>query len=164
MAEPTDCIEKKVLLRTPRARVWQAVSDAQQFGAWFGVTFNGAFAAGRLLTGRITPTTVDAEVAASQAPYAGASFEVAVDRIEPMQRFSFRWHPFAVEPGVDYAKEPMTLVVFELADAPGGTMLTIRETGFDRIPLARRARAFAANEQGWEGQARLIQKYLARTP
>ena len=78
-----------------------------------------------------------------------------------MRVFSFRWHPFAIDPGVDYSKEPMTLVVFELKQVPGGTMLTITESGFDRIPLERRAKAFAANEQGWEHQTKLIEKYLS---
>jgi uncharacterized protein YndB with AHSA1/START domain len=150
-----------VVLRAPRERVWRAVSDAQRFGTWFGVAFDGPFVAGAKLTGRITPTQVDAEVAKSQEPYAGKPFEWTVERIEPMRSISFRWHPFAVEPGVDYSHEPTTLVVFELEDAPGGTKLTISESGFDRIPLERRAKAFTANEQGWTAQTRLLEKYLA---
>jgi hypothetical protein len=81
-----------------------------------------------------------------------------------MRLFSFRWHPFAIEPGLDYSREPATLVVFELAEVPAGTMLTITESGFDSIPLARRAQAFAANEQGWAVQTELIEKYLAQRP
>jgi uncharacterized protein YndB with AHSA1/START domain len=164
MSGPTDRIEKKVVLQAPRERVWRAISDAGEFGAWFGVAFNGAFAAGARLTGRVTPTRVDAEVARSQEPYAGKTFEIVVDRIEPMRLLSFRWHPFAVEPGVDYTNEPSTLVVFELQEAAGGTLLTITESGFDRIPLERRAQAFTANDQGWAAQTRLIEKYLARAP
>ncbi len=80
-----------------------------------------------------------------------------------MRLLSFRWHPFAVEPGLDYSKEPATLVAFELEPAAGGTMLTITESGFDRIPLARRAKAFAANDQGWLAQTKLLEKYLAPT-
>lgn len=158
----TDRIEKKILLRAPRERVWRAISDAKQFGRWFGVAFDGAFAEGARLTGRITPTTVDAEVAKMQEPYAGKAFEWAAERIEPMRRISFRWHPYAVEEGVDYSKEPTTLIEFDLADAPGGILLTISESGFDQIPLARRAKAFKANEGGWEMQTRLIEKYLAQ--
>ena len=164
MSGPTDRIEKKVVLQAPRERVWRAISDAREFGAWFGVAFDGAFAAGARLTGRVTPTRVDAEVARSQEPYAGKTFEIVVDRIEPMRLLSFRWHPFAVEPGVDYTNEPSTLVVFELQEAAGGTLLTITESGFDRIPLERRAQAFTANDQGWAAQTRLIEKYLARAP
>ena len=157
----TDRIEKKVLLRASRERVWRAISDSQQFGSWFGVEFKGPFIAGMRMTGKIVPTTVDAEVARSQKPYEGIAFEFSVERIEPMRLFSFRWHPGAVDPAIDYSKEPTTLVVFELEEVSGGTMLTVTESGFDRIPLERRARAFASNEQGWTAQMTLIEKYLA---
>ena len=160
----TDRIEKKVLLRAPVERVWSAISDARQFGLWFGVAFDGPFVAGRPLTGRIVPTTVDAEVARLQKPYEGFAFEIVVDRIEPMRLFSFRWHPYAMEPGVDYSKEPMTLVSFTLEEVEGGTQLTISESGFDRIPLARRAKAFTANEGGWSKQIELIAVYVAARP
>lgn len=157
----TDRIEKKILLRAPRERVWRAISDPAQFGIWFGVVFDGPFVGGTHVTGRIVPTSVDDHVAALQKPHEGKAFELWVERIEPMHRFSFRWHPFAVEPGVDYSEEPATLVAFELQEAPGGTLLTISESGFDRIPLARRAKAFTANEGGWAIQTRLIENYLA---
>jgi uncharacterized protein YndB with AHSA1/START domain len=158
----TDRIEKRILLRAPRERVWRAISDAKEFGSWFGVAFDGPFTQGARLTGKITPTTVDAEVAKMQEPYAGKAFDFTVERIEPMQRISFRWHPYAVEPGVDYSKEPTTLIEFELAEAAGGILLKISESGFDQIPLARRAKAFKANEGGWEIQTHLIEKYLAK--
>jgi uncharacterized protein YndB with AHSA1/START domain len=157
----TDRIEKKVLLRAPLERVWRAVSDAGEFGSWFGVAFDGPFVAGTRLTGKIVPTRYDAETAKLQEPHEGKAFNWLVDRIEPMRRISFRWHPFAVDPKIDYSKEPMTLIVFTLEDAPGGTLLTITESGFDRIPLERRAQAFTANESGWTMQAKLIEKYLA---
>jgi uncharacterized protein YndB with AHSA1/START domain len=160
----TDRIDKQILLRATRERVWRAVSDAKEFGSWFGVAFDGPFAAGTRVTGRIVPTTVDAEVAKMQEPYAGKAYDWTVERIEPMQRISFRWHPYAVEEGVDYSKEPTTLIEFELVDAPGGILLKISESGFDEIPLARRAKAFKANEGGWQMQTRLIEKYLAAKP
>jgi uncharacterized protein YndB with AHSA1/START domain len=160
----TDRIEKKILLRAPSARVWHAISDAGAFGSWFGIAFDGPFEAGKRLTGKIVPTRVDAEVAKLQKPHEGKAFEFFVERIEPMRRISFRWHPYAVEPGIDYTKEPMTLIVFELQEASGGTSLTISESGFERIPLARRAKAFAANDGGWAMQAKLIEKYLAMQP
>jgi uncharacterized protein YndB with AHSA1/START domain len=158
----TDRIEKKILLQAPRERVWRAISDSKQFGSWFGVEFDGAFSEGARLNGKIAPTTVDANVAEMQKPYAGMPFEFVVGRIEPMRRISFRWHPFAVEPDIDYSNEPMTLIVFELEEVPGGTLLSITESGFDRIPLERRAKAFESNEGGWEMQTKLIEKYLAR--
>src|SRR5271165_5062900 len=157
----TDRIEKKVLLRAPHERVWRAISDAKQFGSWFGVAFDGPFVEGERLTGKIVPTSVDATVAKLQEPYAGKAFEFVAERIEPMRRCSFRWHPFAVEAGVDYSKEPATLIVFELREEAGGVLLTISESGFDRIPLERRAKAFKANEGGWEMQTQLVAKYLA---
>jgi uncharacterized protein YndB with AHSA1/START domain len=160
MSSSTDRIEKKVLLRAPHARVWQAISDAKQFGTWFGVEFDGPFVAGERITGRMAPTKVDPAVAKMQEPYAGMKFDYTVDRIEPMRLFSFRWHPFAIDPKVDYSGEPTTLVVFALEEVTGGTQLTITETGFDRIPLERRAKAFAANEGGWSKQVELIAKYL----
>lgn len=155
----SDRIEKQVLLRATRERVWRAVSDAAEFGQWFGVRFDGPFVAGRLLKGRIAPTTVDPEIAEMQKPHEGLAFEIAVERIEPLHHLSFRWHPYPVGP-VDFSSEPTTLVSFDLADAPGGIRLTIVESGFDRVPTARRAEAFKANEGGWEAQTRLIAKYL----
>lgn len=158
----TDRLVKTAVLAAPLARVWAAVSDARQFGAWFGAEFDGAFVAGARLTARIRPTTVDPEVAALQAPHAGTAFQVVVDAVEPMRRLAFRWHPYAVG-SADYSAEPMTLVTFELADAGGGhTRLTITESGFDAIPLARRAEAFTANEGGWTHQLRLVGLYVTR--
>ncbi len=156
----SDRVEKQVLLRAPLERVWRAISDSEQFGTWFGVEFEGPFVAGTAMRGRTVPTAVDPEIAKLQEPHAGKPFEITIDRIEPMRLLSFRWHPFAVEPGVDYSAEPTTLVVFALEATPDGTLLTITESGFDQIPLARRADAFTANEGGWTVQLALIEKYL----
>jgi uncharacterized protein YndB with AHSA1/START domain len=161
MGTDSDRIEKKILLRAPLERVWRAVSDSQEFGSWFGVEFNGAFAPGIPMKGKIVSTKADPEIAKTQEAYAGAVFDITVDRIEPERLISFRWHPFAVDPSVDYSTEPTTLIVFELEKNANGTWLTITESGFDHIPLARRAKAFTMNEQGWTAQARLIEKYLA---
>lgn len=157
-----DRIEKRILLRAPIARVWQAISDADQFGAWFGVAFDGPFVAGAPATGRITPTTVDPEVAAQQKPHEGAHFNIVVERMDPMRLFSFRWRPFAINPEIDYSAEPMTLIEFALEEAQGGVMLTITESGFEGIPLERRLKAFAANDRGWTAQIGMIQKYVER--
>jgi uncharacterized protein YndB with AHSA1/START domain len=148
------------MLRAPRGRVWRALTDAEEFGRWFGVKFDGRFKPGTPIRGVMTPTTVDAAVAKAQQPYAGRPFDITIDRIEPERLFSFRWHPYAIEPDVDYSAEPTTLVVFTLDDAPGGVMLTVTESGFDRIPLARRATAFTANEQGWGMMITVIEKYV----
>jgi uncharacterized protein YndB with AHSA1/START domain len=159
----SDRIEKKILLRAPVARVWKALTDSEEFGRWFGVKFDRPFAAGAAMRGVLVGTTVDAEIARSQQGYAHIPFEITVDRIEPERLFSFRWHPFAIERGVDYSAEPTTLIVFTLEEAPGGVMLTVTESGFDRIPIDRRAKAFTANDQGWAIQMTLIERYLGQT-
>jgi uncharacterized protein YndB with AHSA1/START domain len=157
-----DRIEKKILLRAPRKRVWRALSDSTEFGAWFGMKFDGPFTPGARVRGTIVGTTVDADVAKAQKEHAGIPFEITVDRIEPERLFSIRWHPNAVERGVDYSHEPTTLIVFTLEEVANGVMLTVTESGFDQIPLARRAKAFQANEQGWGMVVKLIEKYLAQ--
>lgn len=160
MKHTPDRIEKRMVLRAPRDRVWRAISEAKQFGSWFGVDFDGEFRAGARLTGRLAPTKVDPEVARLQQPYAGFPFEFHIERIEPMSLFSFRWHPHAVDRNTDYSTEPMTLVEFRLEEAAQGTLLAITESGFDCIPLERRAKAFTSNEGGWTHQLKLIGKYL----
>jgi uncharacterized protein YndB with AHSA1/START domain len=159
----TDRIEKHVWLSASPARVWKALTDAKEFGDWFGVKFDGPFVAGAPVRGVIVPTKADPEIATMQEPYAGKTFEITVDRIEPQRLFSFRWHPYAIEPGIDYSNEPTTLIVFTLEEKPNGVLLTVVESGFDQIPLDRRAKAFTANEGGWEKQMTLIEKHLARS-
>lgn len=99
MPTSTDRIQKQTLLNAPLERVWRAIGDAREFGSWFGMRFDGPFVAGEHVTGRIVPTTVDPEMAEGQKPYEGTPMEIIVDRIEPMRLFSFRWHPYAVDPG-----------------------------------------------------------------
>jgi uncharacterized protein YndB with AHSA1/START domain len=159
----TDRIEKEVLLRAPLARVWRAISDAKEFGSWFGVKFDAPFTPGAKLRGVVVPTMVNEEVAKAQKPYEGTPFEITVEQMEPERLFSFRWHPFA-EPGADYSLEPATLVAFSLEKTADGIMLTITESGFDQIPLARRAKTFSANEGGWSMQVELIEAYLVQEP
>jgi len=151
-ATDTDRIEKKVLLRAPRARVWRALTDAKEFGKWFGVELAGAFAAGARVQGTVT-----------HKGYEHLKLEIAIERMEPERLFSWRWHPYAIEPEVDYSGEPTTLVVFELEEVPSGTLLTVAESGFDRIPLARRAEAFRMNDQGWAAQMKSIEQHVGKT-
>ncbi|MFL5527607.1 MAG: SRPBCC family protein [Gemmatimonadaceae bacterium] len=157
-----DRIRKEVLLKAPLDRVWRAISDSKEFGSWFGVKFDGPFAAGAPIHGVIVPTSVDPEVAKSQKPYEGMPFDITIDKIQPKRMLSFRWHPFAVDPNVDYSAEPTTLVTFTLEEFDGGVKLTVTETGFDKIPLARRAQAFSMNDEGWTKQMKLIAAYIAR--
>jgi uncharacterized protein YndB with AHSA1/START domain len=149
----TDTITKNVLLRAPRSRVWRALTNVQEFGAWFGVRFSGTFAPGSRLTGAIT-----------HKGYDHLTMDITIDRMEPERLFSWRWHPGAVDPSVNLATEPTTLVTFELEEVDGGTMLTVVESGFDRIPAARRAEAFRMNEGGWTQQMESISRHVATTP
>jgi uncharacterized protein YndB with AHSA1/START domain len=160
----TDRIEKKILLRAPKERVWRALSDSTEFGTWFGVKFDGPFAPGASMRGVIVTTAVDSEVAKAQTPYKGMPFEITIDQMEPERLFSFRWHPYAIDPSVDYSAEPTTLVVFTLEEVADGVMLTVTESGFDRIPLARRAKAFSANDGGWAIMVEVIVKYVVHAP
>jgi len=146
----TDRIEKKIVLRAPMSRVWRALTNAQEFGTWFGVKLQGAFAAGARVQGQITIPG-----------YEHVTMDITIVRLDPERYFSWRWHPNAVEPGVDYSKEPTTLVEFELEEIAGGTRLTVVESGFDGIPLARRAQAFEANEGGWAAQLENIGRHVS---
>ena len=157
----SDRIEKQILLRAPRARVWRALSDATEFGTWFGLRFDGPFTPGARLRAVLTPTAVDAEVGKLQTAHEGLPFEITIEQIEPESLFSFRWHPHAVERGADYSAEPTTLVIFRLEERPDGILLTVTESGFDQIPLARRAQAFSANEGGWAIMVTVIGKYVS---
>jgi uncharacterized protein YndB with AHSA1/START domain len=160
----TDRIEKQLLLHAPLARVWRALSDSKEFGHWFGMRINGPFVQGATMTCVIVPTAVNPEVAKAQKPYEGISFEITIVEIQPQRRFSFRWHPGGVEPGIDYSVEPTTLVVFELQEVKEGVQLTMTESGFDQIPLSRRAKAFKDNEGGWTMVMTLIEEYLGQNP
>jgi uncharacterized protein YndB with AHSA1/START domain len=156
----TDRIEKKILLRAPRKRIWSALSDSTEFGTWFGVKFDGPFKPGASMRGVIVTTTVNADVAKAQQPYKGLPFEITIEQMEPERLFSFRWHPYAIDRTVDYSTEPTTLVVFALEDAANGVMLTVTESGFDQIQLERRAKAFTANEGGWSLMVKVLEEYV----
>jgi uncharacterized protein YndB with AHSA1/START domain len=147
---PTDRIERTVVLRAPRSRVWRALTDAQEFGAWFGVKVEGAFEPGVRVRGAVT-----------HPGYEHVTWEITIERMEAERLLSWRWHPYAVEPDVDYSHEPTTLVVFELEDVADGTRLTVVESGFDQVPLARRAQAYRMNEEGWTYQVQAIARHVA---
>jgi uncharacterized protein YndB with AHSA1/START domain/uncharacterized damage-inducible protein DinB len=146
----TDRIEKLVNLDFPRSRVWRALTDVKQFNAWFGSALTGVFTPGAEVSGKLTFRNFE-----------HVTITLWIETMEPERFFSFRWHPYAIEAGVDYSAEPTTLVSFTLEDAAGGTRLTIVESGFDAIPASRRATAFRMNSAGWDGQAKNIEKFLA---
>lgn len=147
----TDRIERSVVINAPRDRVWRALSNAEEFGAWFGANLKGqTFAAGRRTRGQIT-----------FAGYEHVWFDVVIERVEPKNLLSYRWHPYAIDPTVDYDSEQPTLVTFLLEDAPGNsTMLRVVETGFDKIPPQRRLDAFRMNTRGWEMQLGCIARHV----
>ena len=147
----TDRIEKKIVLRAPRARVWRALSNAEEFGGWFGADLTGAtFAPGQTVRGRIT-----------HPGYEHLTMEVVIERMEEGRLLSWRWHPGAVDVR-EVAHEPTTLVVFELSDVPEGTLLTVVESGFDKLPAARRDSAFKDNEGGWAEQMKNIERHVGK--
>jgi uncharacterized protein YndB with AHSA1/START domain len=149
-----DRIEKEIVLKAPRSRVWKAISDPTEFGAWFNVDMSGVkFEPAKPVNAKMT-----------YPGYEGMPFKMVIDRIEPERLFSFRWHPYGIDPNYDYSTEPMTLVAFELEEVPGGAKLTVTESGFDNIPLARRAEAFRMNSEGWAQQLRNIEAHVAGAP
>jgi uncharacterized protein YndB with AHSA1/START domain len=150
MTSSTDRIERSILLKAPRSRVWRALSNAEEFGKWFGVDFTGkSFVAGLPVLGHIT-----------HPGYEHLIFEVVVQRVEPERLLSWHWHPYAIDPKVDYSPETPTLVVFELQDVEGGTLLTVVESGFDNIPAERRLEAFRMNSNGWDQQMKNIEAHV----
>lgn len=150
MSTSTDRIKREILLKAPQARVWRALTDAEEFGKWFGVALPGqTFKAGSRLSGKVL-----------YPGYEHVVFDIDIERIEPPRYLSWRWHPAAVGKGVDYSKEKRTLVEFELTEAAGGTRLRIVESGFDGVPAARRAEAFRMNSGGWDAQSKNIEKHV----
>lgn len=147
--QTTDRIEKRFEVAAKRSRVWRAISDAAEFGAWFGVILDRPFAPGATVRGRLT-----------FPGYEHVTLEILVERVEPEGYFSYRWHPYAIDPKVDYSAEPTTLVEFRLEETAAGTAITITESGFDRLPSSRRAEAFRMNEAGWNGQGRKLATYV----
>ena len=148
-ASETDRIERSIHIKAPRSRVWRALSDAEQFGTWFGAALKGKqFAAGQRVQ---APMTIQG--------HEHVPFDIVVERVEPENLMSYRWHPRTGD--ADYSKEERTLVTFTLKDVDDGTMLTVTETGFDKVPPARRMEAFRGNSRGWEFQLKRIDEYAS---
>ena len=145
-----DRIEKHIVLRAHRSRVWRALSDVEEFGQWFGVKLHGTLTPGATVRGQIT-----------DPGYEHLTMEVFVERVEPERYIAWRWHPYAVDPKVDYSKEPTTLVEIHLDETANGTELTVVESGFSQIPLGRRDEAFRMNNDGWTQQMRNIERHVS---
>ena len=144
-------IEKRIELRAPVARVWRGITDSKEFGTWFKVKIEGPFVAGRQAEGPIT-----------HPGYEHVRWTVVIGQIEPERLFSFTWHPYAIDPAVDYSAETPTRVEFRLEPTLTGTLLTVTETGFDKVPAARRLEAFRMNDSGWGQQMKNIEAHVAR--
>src|ERR1700722_15157582 len=145
----SDRIEKRIELAAPVSRVWRALTDYREFGAWFRVELEGPFVPGQIARGRIT-----------HPGYEHVIWQATVQKIEPERLFSFTWRPYAIDPNVDYSHEEPTLVEFRLEPTPGGTLLSTPESGFDKIPAGRRAEAFRMNERGWAAQLENIARHV----
>jgi uncharacterized protein YndB with AHSA1/START domain len=148
----SDSIEKSIELKAPVSRVWRALTDYREFGQWFGVKLEGPFVPGQVSRGQIT-----------YPGYEHLAMETVVQKMEPERLFSFTWHPYAVDPKVDYSQEPPTLVEFTLEKTEKGTLLRVKESGFDKIPGDRRLQAFRMNDNGWAQQMNNIEKHVTQT-
>jgi uncharacterized protein YndB with AHSA1/START domain len=142
-------IVKQIEIAAPTTRVWQALTDSRQFGEWFKTKMEGPFIAGQPVSGQIT-----------HPGYEHLRMEIVVKKIEPETVFSFTWHPYAIDPKVDYSQEDPTLIEFRLQPTASGTLLTVTESGFEKIPAARRAEAFLRNDGGWAQQMKNIETYV----
>lgn len=149
VSSSTDRIEKRVRLKAPQTRVWRAIADSTEFGTWFQMRFGEPFVVGRTVRGQILVPG-----------YEHLTAEFQIVGIEPEHYFAYRWHPYAVDPKVDYSSEPTTLVEFRLEAAGDETVLTVVESGFDRIPVGRRAEAFRMNDGGWTSQVKNIARHV----
>ena len=153
MSTSTDRIEKEIVIKAPVKRVWRAITDSGEFGEWFRVKLSSPFAAGRRISGPV------------QHPgYEHIIWDVTIEKMVPEKLFSWRWHPHAIDPNKDYSHEPTTLVVFELSEVPGGTLLKVTESGFDGIPIERRQTAYRGNSEGWAIQVGNAERYVSQHP
>jgi uncharacterized protein YndB with AHSA1/START domain len=148
----SDRIEKQIELKAPLSRVWKALTDHKQFGEWFRVNIQSPFVPGQTARGNVL-----------YPGYEHVVWEAVILTMEPEHLFSFTWHPFAIDPAVDYSGETPTLVEFRLQPTAAGTLLTLTESGFDKIPAHRRADAFRMNDHGWTQQMKNIETYVAQT-
>ncbi len=147
-----DRIEKTIELNAPVPRVWKALTDYREFGAWFRVRLDGPFVPGQVSRGNIT-----------YPGYEHLRWEAVIQRMEPKRLFSFTWHPYAIEPQRDYSGEPSTLVEFTLEKTATGTLLRVVESGFDKLPAERRDEAFRMNERGWGIQLENIAAHVGES-
>ena len=153
MSTSTDRIEKQIVLKAPLQRVWRALTDSSEFGEWFRVKLTRPFVAGKRITGPVL-----------HKGYEHITWDVTIEQMVPEKLFSWRWRPHAIDPDKDYSQEPTTLVVFELSEVPGGTLLKVTESGFDGVPIERRETAYRGNTEGWSIQVANVERYVSQNP
>jgi uncharacterized protein YndB with AHSA1/START domain len=142
-------IEKQIELKAPISKVWNALTDYKQFSEWFGVALESPFKMGETTEGQITIEG-----------YEFIRFTANVQKMEAEQLFSYTWHPASLEKNHDYSNETPTLVEFKLTESTNGTLLTVIETGFNKLPENRREESFRRNSDGWAMQLESIEEYL----
>ena len=142
-------IDRTIELNAPRERVWRALTNADELSAWFQVKIEGAVA-----------PDIDVWMTSLHPGHAGQRFRVRFTEMTPPERFVWEWHPGEVDPERDYSREPRTTVTFTLEPSARGTRLSVSETGFDEIALARRAKVYKDNSQGWLEVLVWLQTYV----
>ncbi len=145
----TDSIERSISLSAPVERVWRALTDHCEFGQWFRVAIEAPFVAGQASTGHIT-----------LKGYEHVRWNVRIVTMDAPRHFAFTWHPYAVDPAIDYDAEEPTLVMFRLEPDGAGTKLTVIESGFDKVPEHRRDEAIRMNGGGWTAQIDNIRMHV----
>jgi uncharacterized protein YndB with AHSA1/START domain len=153
-------IEKHVLIRAPRERVWKALTDSQEFGRWFGARIEGPFVAGRSVRAVIAPSENATAEEIAGHPALGKPLIFQVERIDPPHRFSYRWQPLEVSADPGVVEGPSTLVEFTLDETKEGTRLTVIESGFSLLPEAHRRPVYESHEGGWTIQVQRIRVHI----
>ena len=148
-----DQISKTIDIKAPVSRVWQAITDYQQFGEWFRVKLNEPFAPGSRSTGVTT-----------YPGYEGHPWLATIEFVEPEILFSMHWHHEHVLADLPYEQQPTTRVEFRFEAIPGGTRLTIIESGFSKLPEAYRVSQIRSNTEGWNIQAVNIADFVSQNP
>lgn len=148
MTNQQNSIERQIEIKAPVAKVWEALTDAKLFGQWFKVELHSPFVAGQTTKGRNVSKGFEMDM------------EFIVKEIKPKSYFAYAWTPFPMDRNFDYSKEEPTLVEFFLESSAVGTVLKVKESGFNKVTASRRAEAFKMHTGGWEAQLKNIEKFL----
>ena len=127
-------VSRTVHVRTPRDRVWDAITTADGIARWFGETAS------------LDEAKVGTTGSLGWEDFGDYAFVVTA--VVDGFLFEFRW---AKDPGVDVREDNATSVRFVLADAVDGTVVTVVESGFDELAGddASRRELLHGNREGW---------------